>query len=226
MKIEEYPDRDMLMIDLANHLAGEINAAIMVNDSATFAVPGGSTPGPIFDVLSAADLDWSKVLVLPTDERWVPESAPESNAALIRNRLLTGRAAAASFMPFYLDGVALEDGAALLSAQLAPRLSLSVVLLGMGGDMHTASLFPGDAEAIGHHHKTSPILCPVKMPGLAPFVPRMTLTPAALNGAMSKHLLITGADKREALERAQKLGDPVAAPILSVLSGMTVHWAE
>ncbi len=226
MKFEEYPDRDMLMIDLANHLAGEINAALMVNDTATFAVPGGSTPGPIFDVLSAASLDWSKVMVLPTDERWVAEDSPDSNAALIKGRLLTDRAAAASFMPFYLDGVALEEGADVLTAKLAPCLPLSVVLLGMGGDMHTASLFPGDAEAIGHHHNDSPIFHPIKMPGLAPLVPRMTLTPAALNGAMSKHLLITGADKREALERARKLGDPVAAPILSVLSGMTVHWAE
>ena len=226
MRFEEYPDRDMLMIDLANHLAGEINSALMVNDSASFAVPGGSTPGPIFDVLSAADLDWSKVLVMPTDERWVSEASPESNAALIRGRLLTDRAAAASFMPFYLEGVALEDGAALLEAQLGPRLPLSVVLLGMGGDMHTASLFPGDAQAVGYNHGTSPTFAPIKMPGLAPFVSRMTLTPAALNGAMSKHLLITGADKREALERAQKLGDPVAAPILTVLSGMTVHWAE
>ena len=72
MKLREYPDRDMMMIDLADQLAGEINAALMTHDRVSFAVPGGTTPGPVFDTLSAVDLDWARVHVLLTDERWVP----------------------------------------------------------------------------------------------------------------------------------------------------------
>ncbi len=91
------------MIDLANILAGELTAALMNHDTASIAVPGGTTPGPIFDMLCAADLDWSRVHVLLTDERWVPESSPRSNTALMRERLLTDRAAAAHLVPLYAE---------------------------------------------------------------------------------------------------------------------------
>ena len=72
MNIVEYADQDMLAIDVGNVLAGELEAALLHHDTVSFAVPGGSTPGPIFDMLCAADLEWNRVHVFLTDERWVP----------------------------------------------------------------------------------------------------------------------------------------------------------
>ncbi|MEL7116045.1 MAG: 6-phosphogluconolactonase [Pseudomonadota bacterium] len=226
MKLQTYPDREMMMIDLANQLAGELNEAVMIGGQASFVVPGGSTPGPIFDTMSAVDIDWSAVTVIPSDERWVPETSEHSNARLIRSRLLTDRAAEATFLPLYAEG----DGPEALpglEAAVAPHLPISVLLLGMGADMHTASLFPGEAALRPEHrHAKFEHLHFVKVPGLEPKVSRMTLTVPALNTAQKKHIVITGAEKRAALEEAQSMSDPFRAPITAVLAGATVHWAE
>jgi 6-phosphogluconolactonase len=223
VRLIEYPDSEMMMIDLANRLAGELNSWLMRHDMAAFAVPGGSTPGPVFDVLSAVDLDWDRVRVVLTDERWVPEDSPRSNTLLLKERLFTGRAAAAELVPLYLPGDAPEDRLDEIGAEVATLLPLSVVLLGMGGDMHTASLFPGAdrlAEALA---PDAPPVIAMRAPG-AP-EPRVTLTAPVLDGAMSKHVVITGAEKRAALERAAQLS-PMEAPIRAVWSDLTVHWAE
>ena len=143
MKFEEYHDRDMLAIDVANVMAGRLENALFTHERATLAVPGGTSPGPIFDVLSAARVDWDRVDVTLTDERWVDESSDRSNGALLRRHLLVDRAAAATFKPLYRDGMDVDAGAADVSAALADHLPISVLLLGMGTDMHTASLFPG-----------------------------------------------------------------------------------
>jgi 6-phosphogluconolactonase len=226
MKLEVYPDREALMLDLADRLAGELGEALMLNEQASLVVPGGSTPGPVFDALSAVDLDWSRVTVLPSDERWVPESAPESNARLIRERLLVGRAAKARFLPFFTGG----DGAEAvppLTAQVAELLPFSVVLLGMGSDMHIASLFPGQAALRPENRQEAgAYLRFVKVPGLEPKVSRMTLTVQALNAAQRLHIVMSGSEKRAALEEAHRINDPFQAPVSAVLKTAVVHWAE
>lgn len=224
MKIVEYADQDMMMIDVANQLAGALNEQVLLGKRASFAVPGGTTPGPIFDVLCAADLDWSQVDVLATDERCVPPDHPRSNERLIRERLMVNRAAAARFVSIAQWGDTQKDGAAGSSQLPDGLLPINVLLLGMGADMHTASLFPGSAQLAAALDDNAPALMPVEAPG-AP-EPRITLTAPVLEGAMSKHLVITGAEKRAALERARKLGDPMQAPICAVIGGATVHWAE
>ena len=226
-RLQEYPDREFMMMDVAHVLVGALNEALMANDRASIAVPGGSTPAPIFDVLCAADLDWSKVTVLPTDDRWVPETSPHSNAQLIRKHLLVERAAAAQYQPLYLDGQDGPDCEDRLSDAVAPHLPLSVAFLGMGSDMHTASLFPGDAVLkSGARHDDQHNVHFVPVPGLDPKVARMTLTASVLNDAMAKHIVITGAEKRAALEAARRSNDPYQAPISAVFSDATVHWAE
>ena len=222
MKLVEYPDREMMMIDLANTLAGDLNMALVQHDSATLAVPGGTTPGPIFDVLCAADLDWSRVRVLLSDERWVPETSDRSNTRLLRERLLVNRAAAATLVPLYGDAPEPEDQLAGLSAALTPHLPLSVLLLGMGADMHTASLFPGADRLADALDAQAPPLMAMRAPG-AP-EPRVTLTAPVLDAAIAKHVVITGAEKRAALDKASQLG-PMEAPITAVWGGATVHWA-
>ena len=223
MNIIEYPDQDLLAIDVANKLAGDLETHLLHHDTASFAVAGGTTPGLIFDDLCAADLDWDRVRVMPTDERWVPADHERSNGRMIGERLLTNRAAAARYLPFYVPAREPEDVLAEVESLIAPELPVSVLLLGMGGDMHTASLFPGAPgllEALAGDAPAVAVLRPETQPE-----PRISLTARALEGAMSKHLVITGAAKREALERAMRL-PPEEAPVQAVLGDITVHWAE
>jgi len=222
MDLIDYADAEMMMIDLANVLAGELKQALSHKDIVTLAVPGGTTPGPIFDSLCAVDLDWSRVRVMLTDERWVPETSERSNTRLLRERLLTGRAAAATLVPLYADGGTAEELLPSLSDTIAPLLPLDVVLLGMGADMHTASIFPG-ADRLADALHGDDILVPMRAPG-AP-EPRITLSAKVLRGAIRRHIVITGAAKRAALERAHHL-TPEEAPVAAVLAGSTIHWAE
>lgn len=222
MKLVEYADAEMMMMDLADTLASELSSALRANDTASLAVPGGTTPGPIFDSLCGVDLDWSHVQVMLTDERWVPEASERSNTRLLRQRLLTDRAAAATYLPLYADAPTPEEKLPALAAALTPALPLTVALLGMGADMHTASIFPG-ADQLDRALHGSDLLVAMRAPG-AP-EPRITLSAAVLNAAMSRHIVIVGSEKREALEKARHL-PPEEAPVAAVLNGATVHWAE
>ena len=222
MDLIEYPNAEMMMMRLADVLASELKQALLTRDRASLAVPGGTTPGPIFDTLCAVDLDWARVDVMLTDERWVPESSDRSNTALLRRRLLISRAAPAQLIPLYADAPAPEDKLADLTAGLAAALPLSVVLLGMGADMHTASLFPGADQLELALTGDAPLVA-MRAPG-AP-EPRITLSAAVLNAAMARHIVIVGAEKRAALDQAQGL-DPQDAPVAAVLKDTTVHWAE
>ena len=218
MKMEEYADRDMLAMDLANRLVGDLENALLRHEVVSFAVPGGTTPGPIFDVLAASTLDWSRVRVMATDERWVSEGHSRSNASMIADRLLTGRAAAATLLPFYRAGMAEAEGAQAVSEAVAPLLPVSVLLLGMGEDCHVASLFPDApdlAEALADEAPAVVAQHPASQPEA-----RVSLSAKVLDGALAKHLVIFGEAKRTALADA-----PQDAPVRRVLGDMTVHWA-
>ncbi len=222
MKIIEYPDREILAMGLADILASELKNCLLVHPWASFVVPGGTTPGPIFDSLCAADLEWERVHVMLSDERWVPEDHARSNAKLIKERLLVNRASAAQFIPFHMSDKTPDSAAPELSDILAQEMPISILLLGMGADMHTASLFPG-ADGLEHMMaKGAPLVMPVRVEGQEP---RITFSGPALAGAMAKHLVIFGDEKRESLERAQGL-DPIVAPVSAIMDGLTVHWAE
>lgn len=223
MNFVEYPDRDLLMLSLADRIAGELADFLRREGQASFCVPGGTTPGPIFDTLSGVDLDWSNVAVFLNDERWVGEDSPRSNTRLLRERLLRGKALHANLVPLYMPADQPETVLDKLADGIRPHLPISVLLLGMGADMHTASLFPGAdrlAEGLAHD---APILLPMRAEAAGE--PRITLTAPYLAGAMNIHILITGAEKRAAIERAASL-PPAEAPVAAVLKNATVHWAE
>jgi 6-phosphogluconolactonase len=223
MKFVEYPDREMMMINLAHQLAGELNNTLMAHERATFAVPGGTTPGPVFDALSGADLHWDRISVLLTDERWVPEDHGRSNTRLVRKRLLTSRAAMAELVPLYADTETPEEVIDQLAEGVRKVLPISVLLLGMGGDAHIASLFPGADNLEAALASDAPPLMAMRAEGAGE--PRITLTAPVLQSAMSTHIVITGPEKRATLERA-KTADPKDAPVRAVWSEATVHWAE
>ena len=107
--LHRYRDGDALAEALAVGVAAVLAGAIATRGTATLAVSGGSTPKRFFERLSQAEIDWPNVNVLLVDERWVPASSDRSNAALVADKLLKNRAAAAHFIPFYLDAETPED---------------------------------------------------------------------------------------------------------------------
>ncbi|MDP2062687.1 MAG: 6-phosphogluconolactonase [Phaeovulum sp.] len=219
----DYPDREMMALALADRIAAELAQGLRSAGRASLCVPGGSTPGPVFDLLSGVDLDWANIAVFLGDERWVPESSKRSNTRQLRARLMRGRAAAARLLPMRADTAEPEAALAALAEGIAPHLPITVLLLGMGDDMHTASLFPGAdrlAEALA---PDAPVLMALRAPGLPE--PRITLTAPVLAGALNTHVLITGTAKRAAILRAETL-PPAEAPISALLSHATIHWAE
>ncbi|MGL4309562.1 MAG: 6-phosphogluconolactonase [Paracoccaceae bacterium] len=223
MNIQEYPDREFMLLDVANTIAGDLASFLRRDGRASLCVPGGTTPGPIFDTLSGVDIDWANVAVFLNDERWVPEDSPRSNTGMLRERLLTGRAAAATLVPLYAPAAQPEDMLNTLAEGLIPHLPISVLLLGMGADMHTASLFPGADKLAQAMASDAPPLMALRAEAAGE--PRITLTAPVLRKAIQTHILITGAEKRAAIERAAHLTE-MEAPVKCVLGQATVHWAE
>ncbi len=222
MNLIDYPDTDLMMVDVADALASALKSALMTHERVTFAVPGGNTPGPVFDMLSAVHLDWERVIVLPTDERWVPPDHARANARLIRERLLTDAAARAVFQPLYVEGATPEEALPQLADVVTPLLPINVLVLGMGMDMHTASLFPraeGLAAALAHSAPPVVVMRPESQPE-----PRVSLSGPVLDGALNTHVVVTGEGKREVLQKAFKL-QPIDAPVQIVLTNATIHWA-
>lgn len=223
MRLIDYPDRQALFDALATRIADQLEKAVQRDGRASLSVPGGTTPGPLFDRLAAMHLPWDRVAVMLNDERWVDETSPRSNTALLRARLLQGPATRAHLVPLYAPAAAPEDQLAALTAGLRPHLPLSVLVLGMGADMHTASLFPGADRLAEALSPDAPPLLPMRSE--AAVEPRVTLTAPVLQGAGHVHLLLTGAEKRQAVQRALGLS-ALEAPVRIVLDHATVHWAE
>ncbi|WP_417248764.1 6-phosphogluconolactonase [Celeribacter sp.] len=222
MNLTTYSDRDEMMLALSQRIAGELRQALEQKDRATFCVPGGTTPGPIFDMLSEVALDWDRVDVMLNDERWVDESSERSNTALLKRRLLVGRAAAANLVPLYRDTPTPEEGLDALMPAVEATLPIDVLLLGMGGDMHTASLFPGADQLDMALSDDAPTLLAMRAAG-AP-EPRITLSAKALKTAINTHILIAGKEKRVALDQARS-SSATDAPVSVFLDVAAVHWA-
>ncbi len=224
--IMQYPDRAVLAEDLAELVAEQLNDAVSARGKASLAVPGGNTPGPFLKALSAQDVDWAKVSVMLTDERFVNETSPRSNTRLLRETLLQGKAGAATLVPLVAPAKQPEEVLDSLIAGLNPELPLDVVVLGMGADMHTASLFPGADRLPEALADTAPSLLPMRAEGAEE--PRITMTAPVLRAAGAVHLLIAGEDKIAALEQALLEGPEAEAPVRVILAlpRTEIHYAE
>lgn len=210
MKIETH-DADRLGTALAKQVADNLRTAIQTDGWASIAVPGGTTPAPFLAALGAEDLDWRKVVVTLTDERCVPVDHERSNQALVSKYLLQGAARDARFVSLNTENDTIDTVAAALKDHVLP---LTVCVLGMGDDMHTASLFPGTpglADLLDPKHTDG--VAAVNPPGADEA--RITLTAQALSSAAHTYLLIKGSGKREALDRAMTI--EATAPIRAVL---------
>ena len=218
----EYNDREELVSSVAKILAYDLIASIKDRENVMFSVPGGSTPGPIFDKLCEFDLDWRRVSIILNDERWVPESNERSNTKLLRERLLIKKATLATYISMYSNTITPELGIPNLKKRIDPNLPISVLLFGMGADMHTASLFPGGDKLEEALSNNAPTLLPMRAAGA--MEARMTLTAQVLNSSRFKHLVIFGEEKRKAFEKAIDLPNSIA-PVSAILPGASVHWA-
>ncbi|PZQ52588.1 MAG: 6-phosphogluconolactonase [Rhodovulum sulfidophilum] len=222
-----YPDRDTLMRGLAELVADQLRAALASKGRATLAVPGGTTPGPFLSALSEAELDWRDVTVMLTDERVVPEFSERSNTRLLRETLIQNEAAAAKLLHFHAAVSGIELVLDTIRARVAEALPLDVTVLGMGADMHTASLFPNAPELAEALSETAPDVVAVHPPDQPEA--RVTLSAPVLRGSDVIHILLTGPEKLAALDRALGAGPVAEAPIRAVLDApcpVTVHYAD
>lgn len=192
-----------------------IGGAIDARGAALLALPGGSTPKPVFAQLARVRLPWDKVTIIPTDERLVEPDDKRSNVALLQSKFA---ATGARVLP-------LAGADATLQALQWP---LDLIWLGMGADGHTASIFAGpDLETALADNLRSVRVLPDPLPPEAP-VARVTLTRSAIVAARAILVTITGEAKRALLKRALADGAESSSPIGRVLAGaappIAIHW--
>jgi 6-phosphogluconolactonase len=193
-------------------------------------VSGGGTPAPVFESLSQAPLEWDRVDVGLVDERWLAPGDPDTNAVLVRDHLLKGHAAVARFEEPHVPGESLEDAVARANARAAEPPA--VMVLGMGGDGHTASLFPGmrGLEAALASEDPNVAVDARGCEGAGPWPTRISLTPAGMSGAALRLLLLRGEDKRIVFEQARSGVDPHEMPVRAAFelpgAPLQVYWTR
>lgn len=216
--------RKRLATQLAEAVAAALRADLASHERALLVVSGGATPVPFFQALASCELPWAQIQVTLADERWVAASAADSNARLVREHLLQGPAAAATFLPLTTADPTPEQGAAAVAERLEPLAwPASAVILGMGGDGHTASLFP-DSRELALALTTEAAAVAVRTPSQPQ--PRITLSADRLHQARRHFLHITGGDKRAVLAQALAGDDVRELPIRAFLAcPLATYWA-
>lgn len=226
-RLRSFPGAAPLLDHLADEVAADLRDAVDGRGGAALVVSGGRTPGDLFARLPSRPVDWGRVAVTLADERWVPAGHASSNEGLVRRTLLTGPASAARFVPLYGGEPSPEEGEAACARRIGelPR-PFDLVLLGMGEDGHTASLFPGASNLGAGLAGPAPCLA-MRPPGAAE--PRLTLTLPVLLDARRVVLLVTGTAKRAVLDAALGPGPVEEMPIRAVLrqerTPVEIFWA-
>lgn len=224
-----HPDAGALATALADAIAQALSERLAKPGPVALALAGGRTAPPVCRALAARPLAWSRVSVLPTDERWVPESHADSNLRVLRECFAAVPAELRGLVP---EAPGPTPSAVAAQAALAGLPRFAAVLLGMGADGHFASLFPGDpglAEALSLAPPPSDpavVVIPDPMPSAGPH-PRVSLTLARLLDTDRLLLAISGADKRAVVEQA--LADPARFPVGALLAQtdrpVEIHWS-
>jgi 6-phosphogluconolactonase len=216
--IESFANASGLAEAAAAAVAGQLREALRTRGRASLVATGGRSPGPVYDRLKDAGIDWARVIVTLSDERCVGPDQPEANQRLVRERLLTGPAAKAHLIPLW---------PAPERAALAALIPFDAVMLGMGEDGHIASLIPGDPDLARWLDPAGEALTAEVPAALgAPPLARITLTLKALLASRAIFLLIAGASKRAVAERALAGEDlPVRALLAQTATPVRVLWS-
>ncbi len=227
----DYDDADELAAAIAGDIGFIIDSALDARGEALIALPGGKTPVAALDLIAAQKRRWKDVTIIPTDDRIVEVTSDLSNVAMLAKK----------FLPLGARVIPLTGGAAAADYKMSGKAAdarladlpwpLDLVWLGMGADGHTASIFAGpdlDEALNGPKERRALGVMPDPMPVDAP-VARVTLSKAAILGARSLTIAITGADKRAVLERAIAEGPGSSVPIGRVLGdsdlAVDIHWS-
>ncbi len=228
-KLTEFPARSELDNELARTVSTILAKAIKDTGKASIAVSGGSTPKGFFSVLSQSDIDWSKVTITLADERWVPIDSDASNTRLVHENLLQNKAKEAKF--FHLkqgNELTSETLADLNMAASKTLLPLDVLILGMGEDGHTASLFPCSDEITSGLDITNDAVLLKVQPKTASHQ-RISFTFASLITSKNIFLHSCGEGKKTVLTQALEGDDPFEMPIRAFLQhpslNTQIFWA-
>src|SRR6202046_946687 len=213
----KFADSDALARNLSDQLAANLRTAIAARGLASLVVSGGKSPTKLFELLRVETLDWSRVCVALVDERWVDPSDPGSNEKLVRDVLLKDAAAAARFTGLK-NGAPTPDLGAVSAWETFARVPrpFDAVVLGMGDDGHTASLFPGSPNLPSALNQAAAAGCVGMWSPVAPH-PRLSLNLTALLDSRRVVLLITGDSKWRTFTAACAPGPEQDMPIRAVL---------
>ena len=212
-----YPDSDTAARELASKLAASLATAIAARGIASLVVSGGRSPVKLFEFLRAQPIDWPRVCIALADERWVDTADAQSNERLIRDVLLRERAAAARFLGLKNAAPTPDLGAVSAWETFArvPR-PFDAVVLGMGDDGHTASLFPGSPNLPSAMNPAAAAGCVGMWAPVAP-QPRLSLNLSALLDARQVLVLISGEAKWRTYAAACAPGPAQDMPVRAVL---------
>ena len=214
---------------ICKSITNRLGTALKAGRRASLLVSGGSTPAPIYAKLGRQNLDWENIDIALVDERWVEPDHPASNARLIKNTLCQGPASLANFTGMKTQHASPQLGLEPLKVRDdALPYPFDVVLLGMGNDGHTASLFPqahGLGKAMNCPNKVAAITAK-KSDVTGTHTQRMTLSAPAIASAHCVILALKGAQKRATLKTAQSTGDIHDMPIRAFLGqdNLKIYW--
>ena len=227
-KLEAFAGRDALAQAVAKLIAEELGRRLGQGaPRASLVASGGSTPIPVYERLRDWPMDWSRIDITLSDERWLEPSSPDSNQRMLHEHLLRGAAQAARLTPLWSPQATLDAAAARAEAAIAPLMPFDVSLLGMGEDGHFASLFPASPVLSEGLRLDGQRLClgvPASAP--APPQPRISLTLRALLESRLVVLLTSGEAKKLVLDATLAGADlPVRALLQQDRTPVRLFWS-
>ncbi len=213
INFNRFENSSLLAESLSKNIAKNLQDAINQRGIASLVVSGGSTPKLLFKKLQQIDIEWNRVVVSLCDERWVDPSHEDSNEKFVKSYLLQDRAKKAKFIGMYRDDMDIYKAEKECFKNID---SIDVLILGMGNDAHTASLFPNNPRLKDGFDLNNPNKCIVIEPKNAPHL-RMSLTLKSILSCSSLYLHFEGEEKLSVYKEALDGNDIYTMPIRSIL---------
>ena len=216
--VHAFSAQDALIETLCQSITEQLEKAIKQKGKASLLVSGGSTPKPLFEKLREVSLDWEKVSIGLCDERWVSSAHKDSNENLVKTHLIQSKASKATFIGMYIEETDMQAAEVLCEKKMKEALfPFDVLILGMGSDAHTASLFPENVKLEKAFDLDNEALCIAIEPGTAPYM-RMSLTRQAILSAENIYVHFEGLEKFAVYEEVIAGEDMYKMPIRSILN--------
>jgi len=215
---KSFDSKESLVEELSLNIIKLLKEAIIKNGRASLLVSGGNTPKALFQKLSTMDFPWEQVTISLVDDRWLPSSHKDSNELLIKENLLKNKASKAKFVGMYIENkTAFESDTQCSNLYKEKVYPFDVIILGMGNDSHTASLFPNNKKLERAYDLENKNLCISIKPETAPYE-RMSLTLRGILSAKNIILHIEGEEKLKVYKKALNSNDIFETPISAVLN--------